>query len=87
MTLSTGYLEELSVRYRKQIEDLQLSSRQAHEALATAEKEREETKRRTEHLDKEVAALKESLAEISSQLETIGAWVSYRTALIFYTNV
>ena len=75
MTLSSGYLEELSVRYRKQIEDLQLSTRQAHEALAAADKEREEGRKEVAELRDELGRVTEVLEEITSQLETISAWV------------
>ena len=75
MTLSSGYLEELSVRYRKQIEDLQLSTRQAHEALAAADKEREEGRKEVAELRVELGRVTEVLEEITSQLETISAWV------------
>mgnify|MGYP001416201360 CR=1 FL=1 len=36
VSLSGGYLEQLSVQYKKQIEDLQLAVRQSGEALAAA---------------------------------------------------
>ncbi len=62
------------MRYRKQIEDLQISSRQAHESLASASKEREEARAAAAELAKEVAELKAVVSEITSQLETISAW-------------
>ena len=41
VSLSSGYLEELSVQYKKQIEDLQMSVRLASESLTMASKSRE----------------------------------------------
>jgi hypothetical protein len=49
VSLSSGYLEELSVQYKKQIEDLQLSVRQASEALNAASKSRERDQVTTEN--------------------------------------
>ena len=60
VTISGGYLEELSVRYKKQIEDLQISVRQAHEAIAAAAVNREDDR-------KDLDELKADLRELSNR--------------------
>ena len=76
MTLSGGYLEELSVRYKKQIEDLQLSVRQASEALTATASAREEDRREIDSLKSDLRTVGEGVEGMVAKLEEIGTWVS-----------
>ncbi len=75
MALSSGYLEELSVRYKKQIEDLQMSVRQANVALMEAADDRQQNRRDTAVLREKLDNISTIVEEVTSQLETISAWV------------
>ena len=81
--MSSGYLEELSVKYKKQIEDLQLAVRQSGEALAAASKAREYDKNQVKDLKEEIGQLKVVVEEVSSRMETMSTWVSFITKFTF----
>ena len=81
--MSSGYLEELSVKYKKQIEDLQLAVRQSGEALAAASKAREYDKNQVKDLKEEIGQLKVVVEEVSTRMETMSAWVSFITKFTF----
>jgi len=74
VSLSGGYLEELSVQYKKQIEDLQLAVRQSGEALAAASKAREIDRHQVKDLKEEVSQLKVVVEEVSTRMETMSTW-------------
>ena len=57
MTLSSGYLEELSVRYKKQIDELQLSVRQSLESVGAANKARQQDRAEMVALNQQVLPL------------------------------
>ena len=80
VSLSGGYLEELSVRYKKQIEDLQLAVRQSGEALAAASKAREHDRHQVKDLKEEIGQLKLLVEEVSTRMETMSTWVSFITS-------
>ena len=83
VSLSSGYLEELSVKYKKQIEDLQLAVRQSGEALAAASKAREYDKNQVKDLKEEIGQLKVVVEEVSTRMETMSTWVSFITKFTF----
>ncbi len=74
MTLSSGYLEELSVRYKKQIEDLQLAVRQSGEALSLSSKAREQDRTKMNELKDQVANLSDIVGNLSTRLDTMSTW-------------
>lgn len=76
VSLSSGYLEELSVQYKKQIEDLQLAVRQSGEALSAASKAREYDRNQVKDLKEEIGQLKVVVEEVSTRMETMSTWVS-----------
>ncbi len=76
VSLSSGYLEELSVKYKKQIEDLQLAVRQSGEALAAASKTRELERAEVKDLHDQIGQLKIVVEEVSSRMETMSTWVT-----------
>lgn len=76
VSLSSGYLEELSVQYKKQIDDLQLAVRQSGEALAAASKAREYDRNQVKDLKEEIGQLKVVVEEVSTRMETMSTWVS-----------
>lgn len=76
VSLSSGYLEELSVKYKKQIEDLQLAVRQSGEALVTITKAREQDRQEIQELQEHIGQLKIVVEEVSSRMETMSTWVS-----------
>ena len=75
VSLSGGYLEQLSVQYKKQIEDLQLAVRQSGEALAAASKARELDRTQMSELQEQIGQLKVVVEEVSTRMETMGNWV------------
>jgi hypothetical protein len=82
VSLSSGYLEELSVQYKKQIEDLQMSVRQASESLTQATKTRERDQFALRHLQNEVANLSAVVANLTIQMESLRTWVNFVTFII-----
>merc|ERR1739838_176701 len=74
VSLSGGYLEQLSVQYKKQIEDLQLAVRQSGEALAAASKARELDRTQMSELQEQIGQLKVVVEEVSTRMETMGNW-------------
>ena len=84
VSLSGGYLEELSVQYKKQIEDLQLAVRQSGEALAAASKARENDRAQVRDLREEIGQLKIVVEEVSSRMENMSTWVSFVSGLLFF---
>eukprot|EP00095_Tigriopus_kingsejongensis_P006248 maker-scaffold1159_size58420-snap-gene-0.17 protein:Tk06248 transcript:maker-scaffold1159_size58420-snap-gene-0.17-mRNA-1 annotation:"protein osteopotentia" len=74
VTLSSGYLEELSVRYKKQIEDLQIAVRQSSDALAIANAASATDRAQLHALQASVRELTITLENITTQMETIGIW-------------
>jgi len=77
VTLSSGYLEELSVQYKKQIEDLQMSMRLASESLAQSTKTRERDQFAMKHLQNEVSNLSAVVANLTLQMDSLRTWVCY----------
>ena len=75
VSLSSGYLEELSVQYKKQIEDLQMSMRLASESLAQSTKTRERDQFAMKHLQNEVANLSAVVANLTLQMDSLRTWV------------
>lgn len=69
-------MEELSVRYKKQIEDLQISVRQAHDAIAAAAVLRQEDRKDIEKLMADLRDLKLGVEDFVAKLEAVGTWVS-----------
>ena len=71
MTLSSGYLEELSIRYKKQIEDLQLSVRQSGEALAAANKVRQQERTHVQNLNQQLENLSNTVERMSIKIQSV----------------
>ena len=83
MTLSSGYLEELSVLYKKQIEDLQQSNRQTTEDIAGIEVARKKEATSLESLARRVEELTDIARALNTQQETMVTWVSFARSLIY----
>ena len=75
VTLSSGYLEELSVRYKKQIEDLQLSTRQRNEALTLLTEARKKDSKEIDQLKEDLRKLTSTVTNINTTMETAAIWV------------
>ena len=78
MTLSSGYLEELSVLYKKQIEDLQQSNRQTTEDVGAVHEARSEDRKAIDAIAAKVEQLTEMARSLNTQQETMVTWVSYQ---------
>ena len=76
VTLSSGYLEELSVLYKKQIEDLQQSNRQTTEDVGTVDEARREDRKVLDAIADKVEQLTEMARALNTQQETMITWVS-----------
>ena len=68
MTLSTGFLEELSLKYIKQIEELNTAVKAANEAVQGIQKREEVSRDRTERLEAQVQFLAESVTGLEGRL-------------------
>lgn len=73
--MSSGYLEELSVLYKKQIEDLQQSNRQTTEDIRSVETGSREDKKAMDSILDRVEQLAERTRELNTQQETMITWV------------
>ena len=76
VTLSSGYLEELSVLYKKQIEDLQQSNRQTTEDVGAVDEARREDRKVLDAISDKVEQLTEMARALNTQQETMITWVS-----------
>ncbi|XP_040574258.1 LOW QUALITY PROTEIN: uncharacterized protein [Lepeophtheirus salmonis] len=74
VTFSSGYLEELSVQYKKQIEDLQLSVRQSAESLNSALKSILAEKTERKKLESQILELSSTLFILSEKVESFTLW-------------
>ena len=71
MTLSSGYLEELSIRYKKQIDELQLSVRQSVESLGAANKARQQDKAHMQTLALQLAELASNVDKMAGKIQSV----------------
>ena len=71
MTLSSGYLEELSVRYKKQIDELQLSVRQSLESVGAANKARQQDRAEMVALNQQMADLASTVEKMSGKIQSV----------------
>ena len=76
VSIAGGYLEELSVQYKKQIEDLERKVRQSGEALTVSSKIRDQDRERQKILQDQIGQLKIVVEEVSTRMETMSTWVS-----------
>ena len=76
VSIAGGYLEELSVQYKKQIEDLERKVRQSGEALTASSKIRDQDRERQKILQDQIGQLKIVVEEVSTRMETMSTWVS-----------
>jgi hypothetical protein len=78
VSLSSGYLEALSVQYKKQIEDLQLAVRQSGDSLASVTKARDQDRTHVKELQEQIAKLSGLVGGVTTHMETMSAWVSFK---------
>jgi len=71
VTLSSGYLEELSVRYKKQIDELQLSVRQSVESLGAANKARQQDRAHMQTLTLQLADLASNVDKMAGKIQSV----------------
>ena len=82
VSLSGAYLEELSVQYKKQIEELQKEVHKGEEALVVASKERERDRANQRLLHDQIGQLKIVVEEVSTRMETMSTWVKSQIATL-----
>ena len=75
VTLSSGYLEELSVRYKKQIEDIQLSAKQNSEAISQNIASSAEDRAEIREMRAQIKDLTAALTNMETKFETYAIWV------------
>ena len=63
------------MQYKKQIEDLQMSMRQASESLTLLTKNREKDQFALRHLQNEVSNLSSVVVNLTVQMEALRTWV------------
>lgn len=76
MSLSSGYLEELSVRYKQQIEDLQQTVRQLNEGRSALELSDADQKSQFQAVVQKLDALASQVSKIDTEVHTIKVWVT-----------
>lgn len=74
VNLSARFLDELSVRYKKQIEDLQLSVKTSNEALSASSQYREQERITNDFLFAEVI---QKVSRLTEHMEKISGWEVY----------
>ena len=87
VTLSGAYLEELSVRYKKQIEDLQLAVKKSNDALSMASRFRQQERISVNLLQVEVANLTERVTNLTVYMETISVGAVYVHAVFLVLEI
>ncbi len=75
VSLSSGYLETLSLTYKKQIEDLQQSYRQTTDEITAVKATRKKDAETIENLVHQVKDLTNIVRALSTQQETMVTWV------------
>ena len=73
--MSSGYLEELSVRYKQQIEDLQQAVRQLNEGRVALETADGEQKKEFRDVMQKLDALSAFVTKIDTEVYTMKIWV------------
>ena len=71
VTLSSGYLEEMSVRYKKQIDELQVSVRQSVESMAAAAKARQADKAYMQAMAAQLAELTANVDKMAGKIQSV----------------
>ena len=87
MTLSTGFLEELSLKYIKQIEELNTAVKAANEAIHDINKREEFSREKTDKLMAEVQTLTESMHSMETRLVELQDEVLARHGLLILGEI
>ena len=87
VTLSTGFLEELSLKYIKQIEELNTAVKLANDAIAGILKREEVSKERNNNLVTEVTRLTEIVDRLEGRLTTLQDEILARHGLLLLGEV
>ena len=87
VNLSGGFLEELSVRYKKQIEDLQLAVKKSNEALSLSSKYRQQERIAVNQLSAEVSNLTERVTNLTANMEAISVGAIYFHAFFLIMEI
>ena len=87
VNLSGGFLEELSVRYKKQIEDLQLAVKKSNEALSISSKYRQQERITVNLLSAELANLTERVTNLTSHMEAMSVGAVYFHAFFLLLEI
>ena len=87
VTLSGAYLEELSVRYKKQIEDLQLAVKKSNEALSVASRFRQQERITVNVLYAEVSNLTERVTNLTNYMEAMSVGAVYLHAFLLVLEI
>lgn len=77
VTLSGKYLEELSLQYKKQIDELQMSVRQSGEAIALASKHLQQDRLAITVLQNQVGELTLMVGGTNAKFKSMVLWVIY----------
>ena len=87
VNLSGGFLEELSVRYKKQIEDLQYAVKKSNEALSLSSKYRQQERITVNLLSAEVANLTERVSNLTTHMEAMSVGAVYFHAFFLILEI
>ena len=87
MTLSTGFLEELSLKYIKQIEELNTAVKAANEAIHGINKREDLSRERTDKLVAQVETLTEAMAGLERRLVELQDEVLARHGLLILGEI
>jgi len=87
VTLSTGFLEELSLKYIKQIEELNAAMKAAHESITTLTRREEAARERAEMQGQQTEQLRQSLAALHDRVDLLGGELLARHGLLLLLEV
>jgi len=87
VTLSTGFLEELSLKYIKQIEELNTAMKVAHESITTLTRREEAARERAELQAQQTEQLRQSLTALQDRVDLLGGELLARHGLLLLLEV
>jgi len=87
VTLSTGFLEELSLRYVKQIDELNEAVKDANEAIVTTNKKQDLNKQTNEKMEKKILELTTTVKQLNQKIEKLQDEVMSRHGLLLLAEV
>jgi len=87
VTLSTGFLEELSLRYVKQIDELNLAVKAANDAIVATNKKQDLNRQTNEKLENKMSELTTTVVKLNKNMEKLQEEIMTRHGLLLLAEV